>query len=403
MKKAAIIYLFLTLFVTPFTSFSQKFENLALTPPMGWNSWNKYACDVSEDLIKEMADAIVSSGMKEAGYEYIVIDDCWQIGRDSAGNIIPDPDRFPSGMKALADYIHSKGLKFGLYSDAGMTTCAGRPGSRGYEFQDARTYASWGVDYLKYDWCATGTQNAPASFKTMRDALYKAGRPIVFSICEWGTYEPWKWGPEIGHLWRTTGDIYHCYDCIRSHGTWVSQGWAVILDSQEKLREYAGPGHWNDPDMMEVGNGMSVNEDRAHFTLWCMLAAPLIAGNDIANMSKETKEILTNKEAIVINQDIKGIQGYRYYSTKKLEIWVKPLANDELAFCFFNRSDVPQNIDFDWKKQRVDDGISKTDIYLDKTEYKVKDIWGNKDLGTTKTPLKTTVPPHDVILIRLSK
>ena len=166
---------------------AQKFENLALTPPMGWNSWNKFGCDVSEILIKEIADAMVSTGMKDAGYEYIVIDDCWQIDRDAQGNIVPDPERFPSGMKALADYIHSLGLKFGIYSDAGIKTCQGRPGSRGYEFQDARTYAAWGVDYLKYDWCHHGTQSPVDSYRLMRDALFAAGRPIVFSICEWGS------------------------------------------------------------------------------------------------------------------------------------------------------------------------------------------------------------------------
>ncbi len=403
MKKIITAFIFLGLLLTG-KSFCQKFEGLALTPPMGWNSWNNYGCNVSEDLIKNMADAMVSSGMKDAGYQYIVIDDCWQIGRDSLGNIIPDPKHFPSGMKALADYIHSKGLKLGLYSDAGLTTCAGRPGSRGYEFQDARSYASWGIDYLKYDWCATSTQNAPASYTLMRDALYKAGHPIVFSLCEWGNNNPWEWGAEVGHLWRTTGDIFHCYDCVLNHGTWNQWGWTVILDMQDKLRKYNGPDHWNDADMMEVGNGMSVTEDRAHFTLWCMLATPLMAGNDIANMTPEVKEILTNKEAIAINQDPKGIQGLRYLYDDDVEIWVKPLENDELAFCFFNRSDVPQDVNFKWDKYRVEDGISQTDIYLDKVNYKIRDIWAKKDLGSTKnTSFKRTIQPHDVVLIRLLK
>jgi alpha-galactosidase len=289
-----------------YTTNAQKFDSLALTPPMGWNSWNHFHCDVNEDVIKEIADAMVSSGMKEAGYQYIVIDDCWQVGRDKEGYIIPDPERFPSGMKALGDYIHSKGLKFGIYSDAGILTCKKRPGSRGYEFQDARTYASWGVDYLKYDWCNHGTQDAKASYSIMRDALYAAGRPIVFSICEWGSNEPWKWADEVGHLWRTTGDIQPCYDCKVN---WGELGWIHILDKQVELSAYAGPGHWNDPDMLEVVNeGLTFNESRAHFTMWCMLAAPLMAGNDLRNMNKETIDILTNKNLIAINQDVLGKQ-----------------------------------------------------------------------------------------------
>ncbi len=262
---------------------AQKFDNLALTPPMGWNSWNKFGCDVSEKLIMEVADAMVSSGMAAAGYEYVVIDDCWQVDRDENGEIVVDKDRFPHGMKYLSDYIHSKGLKFGIYSCAGTKTCQGRPGGRGYEFQDARTYARWGVDYLKYDWCNHSTQNAQASYTLMRDALYKAGRPIVFSICEWGSNKPWEWAKEVGHLWRTTGDIVDRWDAMMA-----------IFDAQKELADYAGPWHWNDPDMLEVGNGgMTTEEYRTHFSLWCMLASPLMAGNDLRTMSDETLEILT--------------------------------------------------------------------------------------------------------------
>ena len=270
------------LFVCCWTSVQAHDNGLARTPPMGWNSWNKFACNVSEKLIKEMADAMVTSGMRDAGYIYLVIDDCWQIDRDAQGNILPDPQRFPSGMKALADYIHSKGLKFGLYSDAGTLTCQKRPGSRGYEFQDARQYAAWDVDYLKYDWCSTSTQNAQASYSIMRDALLKAGRPIVFSICEWGTAKPWLWARDVGNLWRTTGDIQDCWDCKRD---WGGMGVVHILDLQDGLQSYAGPGHWNDPDMLEVGNGgMTTTEYRAHFSLWCLLASPLMAGNDLRSM-----------------------------------------------------------------------------------------------------------------------
>ncbi|RYE05055.1 MAG: glycoside hydrolase family 27 protein, partial [Sphingobacteriaceae bacterium] len=219
-----------------------KFKGLALTPPMGWNSWNKFACNVDENLIKQTADAMVSSGMKAAGYEYINIDDCWHGDRDSLGFIHPDPKRFPSGMKALADYIHAKGLKMGIYSDAGSQTCGGRPGSRGYEFQDALTYAKWGVDYLKYDWCNTEGLHGEGAYKTIAAALKKAGRPMVLSICEWGTDKPWIWGPQVGELWRTTGDIYGCFDCIKDNGSWHANGVMKILDMQKGLRQYAGPG-----------------------------------------------------------------------------------------------------------------------------------------------------------------
>src|SRR4030042_1422090 len=205
MMKNTVGLAFLLLSICTAKSASQSFEQLAPTPPMGWNSWNKFGCNVSEALIKEMADAVVKSGMGDCGYKYIVIDDCWQVSRDSAGNIVADPVRFPSGIKALADYVHSKGLQFGLYSCAGSATCQGRPGSRGYQFQDARQYAAWGVDYLKYDWCNEEGQDAKAAYKTMHDALQECGRPIVFSICEWGDNKPWEWGKGIGHLWRTTG------------------------------------------------------------------------------------------------------------------------------------------------------------------------------------------------------
>jgi alpha-galactosidase len=279
-------------------------NGLAKTPPMGWNSWNKFGCNVSEDLIKQMADAMVKTGMKDAGYQYIVIDDCWQVSRDPDGNIVADAKRFPSGMKALADYVHSLGLKFGLYSDAGTATCQGRPGSRGYEFQDARQYAAWGADFLKYDWCNTSTQEARSSYETMRDALKLSGRPIVFSICEWGSSKPWLWAGDAGNLWRTTGDIQ---DIWEGKGEKYGLGVMNIVDLQVGLESYAGPGHWNDPDMLEVGNGgMTTTEYRSHFSLWAILAAPLAAGNDLRTMSPEIHDILTNKEVIAVDQDPLG-------------------------------------------------------------------------------------------------
>jgi alpha-galactosidase len=384
-------------------AWAQKFENLALTPPMGWNSWNKFACNINEQLIRETADAMATNGMKAAGYEYVNIDDCWHGKRDVQGFIHPDPERFPSGLKALADYVHAKGLKLGIYSDAGWKTCGGRPGSRGHEYQDAMSYAEWGIDYLKYDWCFVEGLNAEGAYLTMRDALYAAGRPMVFSICEWGNNKPWTWGKKIGHLWRTTGDIYNCFDCVKNHGSWNAWGVMQILDKQEGLREHAGPGHWNDPDMLEVGNGMTVNEDRAHFTMWCMLAAPLIAGNDLRNMSRETLGVLANQDVIAIDQDPLGIQGFKYSSKNGLEIWFKPLSNDAWAMCALNRTNVAQTILFDWSREMVTDNLAKRDAAFASTPYTLRDLWAKKDLGATDKALKAEIPGHDVLLLRLTR
>lgn len=382
---------------------AQKFENLAMTPPMGWNSWNKFACNVSAKLLMETADAMVASGMRDAGYEYIVVDDCWQIGRDSMGFIVVDPDRFPQGMKPVVDYIHSKGLKFGIYSCAGTKTCAGRPGSRGHEFQDAYMYAKWGVDYLKYDWCSSDGQNALESYRLMSQKLKEAGRPIVFSLCEWGDNKPWTWAKEIGHLWRTTGDIYDCFDCAYNHGTWTAWGAMKILDMQDGLREYAGPGHWNDPDMLEVGVGrLTTSENRAHFSMWCMLAAPLITGNDLSNMTDEVRAILTDPTAISVNQDPLGIQGLRYQKADSLETWFKPLSNGEWALCFLNRAKDAKQINFDFAQNIVDDTFAKRILDANKQEYKLTNVWTKKEMGTTKKVLSAQVPSHDVLMLILS-
>ena len=398
MKKNG--WLVILLFCVPLMA--QKFDKMALTPPMGWNSWNRFGCDVNEQLIRETADAMVSSGMKAAGYQYVVIDDCWQGERDALGFIQPDPGRFPSGMKALADYIHSKGLKFGIYSDAGWKTCGGHPGSRGYEYQDALTYAKWGVDYLKYDWCNTEGLNAEGAYLTMRDALFAAGRPIVFSICEWGDNQPWEWGKDIGHLWRTTGDISAIFDGQEGHGTWNSWGVLQILDMRENIRQYAGPDHWNDPDMLEVGNGMTIAEDRAHFSLWCIQAAPLIAGNDLRDMSPEVRDILTNKELIAIDQDPLGIQGFKYLVKDNWEVWAKPLDKGDLALCFLNRTLEPVKVDLDWKKYPVKDDEFHYYYLFNEKEYKIRDLWLKKEIGTTAKPFSTQIGAHDVIVLRLS-
>jgi alpha-galactosidase len=395
--------LFLMVFVLiALNSFGQKFENLALRPPMGWNSWNKFACNVNEEMLRNMADVMVSSGMKDAGYLYIVVDDCWHGQRDSLGFIQADPTHFPSGIKALTDYIHSKGLKFGIYSCAGNKTCAGRPASRGHEYQDALQYARWGVDYLKYDWCDTEGLNAVGAYTTMSEALKTAGRPIVFSLCEWGTNKPWLWAANVGHLWRTTGDISAIFEGVVNHGSWSSLGVMKILDLQEGLRQYAGPGHWNDPDMLEVGNGMTVNQDRAHFSMWCMLASPLMAGNDIASMTRETHEILTNKDAIAVNQDPLGIQGFKFASKDSLETWFKPLSNGDWAVCFLNRSKQPVKVVFDWKT-KVEDDLSKTSLNGMQVVYKVYNVWTGKYLSDSKNILTEEVPGQDVLMLRLSK
>jgi alpha-galactosidase len=374
---------------------AQKFPGLAATPPMGWNSWNKFACgDINETVIRETADAMVASGMQAAGYRYVVIDDCWQVARDSAGNIIADSAKFPHGIKALADYVHSKGLLFGIYTCAGTKTCAGRPASLGYEFQDARQYAAWGVDYLKEDWCNTlPTQDAKASYTLMRDALFKAGRPIVFSLCEWGSHKPWHWAEDVGHLWRSCGDIGNSWDFTES-GDGSSWGGSVManLDLQNGLEKYAGPGHWNDPDMLEIGNGvLTVEEERSHFSLWCMIAAPLLAGNDLRTMSAETKNILTNREAIAIDQDPLGRQGWRVSEKDGLEVFVRPLQGGDTAVCLLNRGDLPKKLDFSWMEYRIGNG------------HHIRNIWRQQQEGTTTTPYRATLGRHEVILLRLSQ
>ena len=364
-------------------------NGLARTPPMGWNSWNKFQCNVSESLIRELADAMVRTGMKDAGYHYLVIDDCWQVSRDANGNIVPDAQHFPGGMKALADYVHSKGLKFGIYSDAGTGTCENRPGSRGYEFQDARQYAAWGVDYLKYDWCNHSTQDSAASYAAMRDALAKSGRPIVFSLCEWGSTKPWLWAKDVGNLWRTTGDIVDKWDSPKKGG---GHGVVQILDEQDGLESYAGPGHWNDPDMLEVGNGgMTANEYRAHFSLWCLMAAPLIAGNDIRNMNDDIRDILTNKGAIAVDQDTLGNQARRVKREGDTEVWSKQMSDGSRAVGLLNRGGAERTIQVAW-----------TDLgYPSQFTAAVRDLWAHKNLGPSKGSFSASVPSHAVVMVTI--
>ena len=372
---------------------AQKFDGLAQTPPMGWNSWNTFQTNIDENLVKGVADAMKKNGMQDAGYTYIVLDDGWMTkDRDAKGNLVPDPAKFPGGMKTLADSLHASGFKFGLYNCAGSRTCADYPGSMGHEYQDALVYADIGADYLKYDWCNTGSRNAQEAYTTMRDALHAAGRPVVFSMCEWGTAEPWKWAKDTGQLWRTTGDIYPCYDCV----TRWSRGWKAIANFQATNNELiaaAGPGHWNDPDMLEVGVGdMTIEENRSHFSIWCMMAAPLIAGNDVRNMKPEILAILINKEAIAIDQDPLGKQGFRQYCDAVHEVWIRPLKGGDCAVCLLNISDEPQELSLAWS--------SFGEIPKNAT---IRDVWAHADLGTTGTlpVFARTVAPHDVVLLRL--
>ncbi len=398
-KKATLCIISISIFII---TQAQKTEGLALTPPMGWNSWNTFQTNISEKMVMEIADSMVSSGMKDAGFTYIVLDDGWMaMERNANGDLVPDPKKFPNGIKAVADYVHSKGLKFGLYNCAGTKTCAGYPGTRGYEYQDARFYASVGIDYLKYDWCNTDGINAREAYTTMSKALTITGRPIIFSLCEWGTYKPWEWAAPVGHLWRTTGDIFACFDCIKKYDTWSALGVMQITDKQNGLRKFAGPAHWNDPDMLEVGNGLSDNENKSHFTIWSMLAAPLIAGNDIRKMSAHTKAVLTNKEVVALNQDSLGIQGFVYNVKDSIEIWVKPLSHNEVAICFLNRSVNPATVNFNWKEQPIIDSIFNFKYDFTSSNYSIKNLWLHKQEGNTSKPYQAVLQGHVVIALRL--
>ena len=366
-------------------------NGVARTPPMGWNSWNKFACKgINESVLRASADAIASNGMKDAGYQYINMDDCWQTSRDAAGNIIADPQKFPSGIKALADYVHSKGLKLGIYTDAGTKTCGGRPGSMGHEFQDARQYANWGIDYVKEDWCNTlPGQSSEASYTLMRDALAATGRPIVFSLCEWGSTKPWLWAGTVGNMWRSTGDIQDCWDCKKP---WGGNGLLQIIDQMDLLYSYAGPGHWNDPDMLEIGNGGMTNDEyRVHFSLWAIFSAPLLAGNDLEHMTPEVREILLNKDVIAIDQDPMGIQGHRVQKNGDLEVWSKQLADGGRAVALVNRAAKASTISADWHNIG----------YPDALQASVRDLWAHKDLAQHTGSFSAEVPSHGVVMVRI--
>ena len=353
-------------------------NGLGLTPPMGWNSWNKFACSISEDLAKQVADSFITTGLAAAGYQFINLDDCWQSDRNATTNeIIANPDNFPSGIKALADYIHGKGLKFGLYSDAGTATCQGKPGSLGYEDIDASTYASWDVDYLKYDNCNNQGVDPQIRYPKMRDALNKTGKPIYYSICEWQN-SPWTWAPPVGNSWRNTDDIGDSWRSTMS-----------ILDQQPPITSLGGPGHWNDPDMLEVGNGgQTTTEYESHFALWAFLKAPLIIGCDTRNMSNDTLRILTNTEIIAVNQDPLGIPASQLNVNGTQQLWGGPIVNGYAAILF----------------NAGDDAVEITANFTSMGllgRYHIRDLYAEKDLGYFIDSFSAQVESHGVVVIKL--
>ncbi|MHC4694101.1 MAG: NPCBM/NEW2 domain-containing protein [Planctomycetota bacterium] len=375
------------------TSFSSEgASNLALTPPMGWNSWNAFKDDIDEQKIRQIADAMVDSGMRDAGYTYLVLDDGWMAGsRDSNGNLVADPNKFPSGMKAIGDYIHSKGLKFGIYEDRGKLTCQQLPGSFKHEQADMNTFASWGVDYIKMDSCFAENNGrlSTEDYALYRECIRKTGRPIVLSISDFGN-GAWAWdGKEMAQLWRTSGDIYpwmgSVYHCAETSGDDRS-----IHPAFNGLWQFAGPGHWNDPDMLQVGNLKKDIEDKAHFSLWCILAAPLMAGNDLRSMSDSVRKTLTAPEVIKVNQDPRGIQGYKVYDNGDQEVYNKPLQDGTTAVLLLNKGSKPVDITITWEKIGLSD------------RQRVRDLWARKDLGYyTNSYTAVNLPRHGHMLIKV--
>ena len=348
---------------------------------MGWNSWNHYGCSINQNVIEKVADAFVFEQLDKAGYKYVNVDDCWAESRDTTGKIVPDTTAFPD-IVAMIEHVHSKGLLFGLYSDAGTMTCAKRPGSLGHEGTDAQTYADWKVDYLKYDNCNNNNIDVKKRYPVMRDALNKTGHPIFFSMCEWGVEDPATWAPAVGNSWRTTPDI---------SDAWMSMLLRAEVNNQ--WAKYAGAGGWNDPDMLEVGNGgMTAVEDETHMSLWCLMKAPLLIGCDVANMTKDTKRILTNSEVIAINQDPLGVQGTKLRAKQTGEVWGGPLEGDSYVVLLLNIGSVESNVTMLWD----DLGLKKDKL------FRVRDLWKHKDKGLMRGSLEAQVPSHGVKMYKLS-
>ncbi|MEX1827242.1 glycoside hydrolase family 27 protein [Luteibacter sp. CQ10] len=360
-------------------------SGLAALPPMGWNSWNHFAGKVTAADVRGMADAMATNGMREAGYVYVNVDDTWEGERDADGNIQPNT-KF-GDMKALADYVHAKGLKFGLYSSPGAKTCAGFAGSFGHEKQDARTYAAWGVDFLKYDYCGARDQypvtqaNQEALFRRMGAALRDAGRPIVYSLSQSGEFDIWTWGPKTGaSLWRTTPDI--------------SDRWESMIDRgfrQLDLAAWSGPGHWNDPDMLEIGNGgMTDDEYRTQMSLWSMLPAPLLAGNDLRTMDAATRDILLNRELIAVDQDPAGRPAKRLRQEGSIDILVRDMGDGSMVVGLFNRGEASAAAHLAWNE--LGSRFS--------APTKVRDLWRHADVDPGK-PLAPVIPRHGVAVFRI--
>jgi len=358
-------------------------DGLAPTPPMGWNSWNRFGPFVSAQLARETADALIESGMRDAGYRYVVIDDAWEGSlRSDDGHLEPNPWRFPD-MRGLARYLHDRDLRFGLYTCAGERTCQGYPGSRGHEFLDARRFASWDVDFMKIDWCHSDRLDARVAYTTWSEAIRATRRPVVFSICEWGRNRPWQWAGTVGHLWRTSDDIADRWDSLMA-----------ILDRQADLATFAGPGHWNDPDMLEVGNGgMTAAEYRAHFSLWAILAAPLMAGNDVRAMTDATRAILTAPEVIAIDQDPLGRQGRRVRQENGIEVWVRELDRGARAAVLLNRGETAARAEITWDLV----GGARSDVAV------VRDVWERQDIGGRAEGYDVTLAPHAAALITATR
>ena len=370
---------------SPTTKLRADADGLALTPPMGWYPWNEFGQEPqNEELIKETAEALIRSGMKDAGYAYIGPDEGICFSRDASGKLASNLARYPSGLRGLGDYLHARGLKYALYTDAGTHTCSkAMPGTKGHEFEDMKAFADWRADYVKIDWCNTEGQNPEQAYSRLRDAQLAAARPIVFSLCSWGQGQPWKWAAWVGHLWRTTGDI-----CPPGKASWATAMQNAAANG--KLYAAAGPGHWNDPDMLITGmRGLSEAQNRSFFSLWCMMASPLIAGNDLRSMTEGTIRILTNREAISIDQDALGKQGYRVAQDGANEVWAKPLAGGEWAIGLFNRGPETAKVTVHWK----DLGLSG--------KHRVRDLWAHQDRGSHKDEFWYQVPSHGVVLLRV--
>jgi alpha-galactosidase len=375
---------------------------LAATPPMGWNSWNTFGQQINERVVREVADAIVSLGLKDLGYQYVVIDDHWHGGRDAQGRLIPNPQKFPGGIKALAQYIHGKGLKFGIYSCAGDKTCGGQVGSYGHEAADAATLAAWEVDFLKYDYCYApdDLQEAIRRYTTMGQALQATGRPILFSICEWGPRSPWLWGRQAGgQMWRTSFDVGDMWDTPRNVNSCI--GILTAIDATMNHEKHAGPGGWNDPDMLVVGlgnkgnikgGGCTSDEYQTQMSMWCMLASPLMIGCDIRAMDDNTRRILGNAEAIAVDQDPLGKQGYRVARTGSTDVWLKPLVGGAKAVALLNRGEAPATITATWKNLDLKPG----------TAMVVRDLWAHQDKQAAVDSLSFEVAPHATVLLKLT-